>query len=73
MPPLIQHKKFIDSLYEEEKPKKKRRLTTYNKFLRKIMPSVREKFPLEKRGRYMQIIGAMWKTMTDNEKKKFVR
>jgi hypothetical protein len=65
-----EREELSDSDYEDVKPKK-RRLTTYNKFMRNTMPSVREKYPGQKRGQYMQIIGAMWKSLSDKEKQSF--
>lgn len=63
----------LESDFEEEevKPKKKRRLTIYNKFVRTMMLVLRGKYPGEKTGYYMQIVGAMWRSMSANEKKKY--
>jgi hypothetical protein len=58
---------------EDVKPKKKRRITIYNKFIRITMPTLRGKYPGEKQGYYLQIVGAMWRSMSVKEKKSFAK
>jgi hypothetical protein len=82
--PLAIHKAFIKSTLkkkeisydedweEDEKPKKKkRRITIYNKFMRIAMPAVRVKYPGEKQGFYMQMVGTMWRLLPVEQKKSF--
>jgi hypothetical protein len=73
--PLAIHKAFIKSTLKKdtgEKPtKKKRRITIYNKFMRIAMPAVRGKYPGEKQGFYMQMVGTMWRLLPVEQKKSF--
>lgn len=80
--PVVIHKEFIQSTLkerdwdfdiEDEPKKKKRRLTTYNKFLRNTMKVVRGKYPGEKKGYYMQLVGAMWRSMSLDAKAAFAK
>ena len=77
--PLVIHKAFIKSTLkekdsdDEEKPKKKRRLTIYNKFMRITMPALRGKYPGEKQGFYMQMVGTMWRLLPVEHKKSFAK
>jgi hypothetical protein len=65
----------FEDLESEEivKPKKKRRITIYNKFIRITMPTLRGKYPGEKQGHYLQIVGKMWRSMSVKEKQSFAK
>jgi hypothetical protein len=85
---LVIHKAFIKSslkkviVYsdddwesdsEDVKPKKKRRLTNYNKFMRITIPVLRTQYPGEKQAVYMQMVGAMWRLLPVEKKKSLAR
>jgi hypothetical protein len=75
--PLAIHKAFIKSTIKKntgEKPtKKKRRITIYNKFMRITIPVLRTQYPGEKQAVYMQMVGAMWRSLSVEKKKSLVR
>ena len=75
--PLAIHKAFIKFTLkkkEDIKPtKKNRRITIYNKFMRIAMPALRDKYPGEKQGFYMQMVGTMWRLLPVEQKNTFAK
>jgi hypothetical protein len=87
--PLVIHKAFIKSSLKKTKitysdtdsesdiedvnPKKKRRITIYNKFMRVAMPALHDKYPEEKQCFYMQMVSTMWRLLPTKHKKSFAK